>query len=240
MKMNLKTMIIAMTAILVMMLTAAPVSASEGYVDDLKVTKNSKAVKTVTTRTGSSTSVGFSYTGYSEKTPTWKTSNTKIATVKKNSNGTAKVVGKKAGTVKLTAELEGEKVTCTVKVKSSWVGTKDCYTELNKYRKAAGKKALKQDKQLVKVAKIRAEEMAKSGKFSHTRPNGKSGLTLIKGNIYKGENIAMGQRTGKQVSTAWYNSKGHKKNMLKKQYKKVGIAGYEHNGVIYWAQVFSS
>ena len=82
--------------------------------------------------------------------------------------------------------------------------------------------------------------MAKTGKFSHTRPNGKSGLTLIKGNKAKGENIAMGQKTCAQVSKAWYNSKGHRANMLRKNFKKVGIACYEYNGVTYWAQVFSS
>ena len=82
--------------------------------------------------------------------------------------------------------------------------------------------------------------MAKNNKFSHTRPNGKSGLTLIKGNLHKGENIAKGQKTGKEVTQAWYNSAGHRKNMLRKEFKKVGIACYEYNGVTYWAQVFSS
>ena len=82
--------------------------------------------------------------------------------------------------------------------------------------------------------------MAKSGKFSHTRPNGKSGLTLIKGNLHKGENIAKGQKNCKDVSVAWYKSTGHRTNMLRKQFKKVGIACYEYNGVTYWAQVFSS
>ena len=87
--------------------------------------------------------------------------------------------------------------------------------------------------------------MAKSGKFSHTRPNGQSGLTLIKGNKAKGENIAMGQKTCEQVTKAWYNSKGHRDNMLSgnkasKKFTKVGIACYEYNGVTYWAQVFSN
>ena len=237
MKMNLKTMIIAMAAILVMMLTAAPASASEGYVD---VTKNGSSVNSVTTTAGSYTNVGYRYCGTAAAAPTWKTSNSKIATVKKYSNGTAKIVGKKAGKVKVTIEVGGQKDTCTVTVKSPWVNTNDCYSQLNKYRKGAKKGALKKDAALEKIAKTRAEEMAKTGKFSHTRPNGKSGLTLIKGNKYKGENIAMGQRTCKEVSVAWWNSPGHKKNMIKKQYKKVGIAAYEYNGVIYWAQVFSS
>ena len=82
--------------------------------------------------------------------------------------------------------------------------------------------------------------MAKTGIFSHTRPNGKSGLTLIQGNLHKGENIAKGQRTCAEVVKAWYNSTGHRYNMLKKQYTKIGIAAYEYNGVIYWVQHFSS
>ena len=98
---------------------------------------------------------------------------------------------------------------------------------------------LKKDASLEKIAKVRAEEMAKSGKFSHTRPNGKSGLTLIPGNVAKGENIAMGQKTCKQVSQAWYASPGHKKNMLRYNFTRVGIACYEYKGVTYWAQVFA-
>ena len=82
--------------------------------------------------------------------------------------------------------------------------------------------------------------MAKHSKFSHTRPNGKQGLSLITGNKWKGENIAMGQKTCKAVSKAWYNSKGHRENMLRKQFTKVGIACYEYNGVTYWAQMFSN
>lgn len=123
---------------------------------------------------------------------------------------------------------------------NGFVSTKACYTLLKKYRRSAKKKSLKRNVKLEKIAKIRAKEMATSGKFSHTRPNGKSSLTMIKGNVYKGENIAMGQRTCKEVSKAWYRSSGHRKNMLKKQYRKVGIAAYRYNGVIYWVQVFSS
>ena len=123
---------------------------------------------------------------------------------------------------------------------NGFVGTKACYTQLNSYRRSAKKKVLKRNANLEKIAKIRAKEMAISGRFSHTRPNGKSSLTMIKGNVYKGENIAMGQRTCKEVSRAWYRSSGHRKNMLKKQYRKVGIAAYRYKGIIYWVQIFSS
>ena len=120
------------------------------------------------------------------------------------------------------------------------VNTRACYTQLNNYRRSVKKKALKRNSKLEKIAKIRAKEMAASGKFSHTRPNGRNALTMIKGNVYKGENIAMGQRTCREVSGAWYGSPGHRKNMLNKKYRKVGIAAYRYNGIIYWVQVFSS
>ena len=121
-----------------------------------------------------------------------------------------------------------------------FVSAGSCYKLLNSYRKSAKTGGLRRDANLEKIAKIRAKEMATTGKFSHTRPNGKSSLSMIKGNVYKGENIAKGQRTCQQVSAAWYRSPGHRKNMLKKQYRKVGIAGYKYKGIVYWVQVFSS
>jgi len=142
-----------------------------------------------------------------------------------------------------TATLTVNAAGTTVAVKKNtarWVKTKGAYSELNRYRKKAKVKVIKKDLGLEKIAKIRAKEMAKYNKFSHTRPNGKSGLSLIKGNVYKGENIAVGFRTCASVTRAWYNSRGHRNNMLRKQFKKVGIACYEYNGVRYWVQMFSS
>ena len=233
---GMKKILITLAAVLALGFTAVPASAATYNVvkiDIPQTTVNMKAGQNVGLRTS------ISYTGTAPKSfnVTWTSSNSSVATV---SGGNVKA--KKAGTVKITAKVNGKTDVCTVKVSkgtSKFVSAAGCYAPVNNYRKgkAAG---LKKDANLENIAKIRAKEMATTGKFSHTRPNGKSGLTLIKGNIYKGENIAMGQKTTSAVSKAWYNSAGHRKNMLKKQYKKVGIAGYEYNGVIYWAQVFSS
>ena len=122
--------------------------------------------------------------------------------------------------------------------KGSYVNVTSCYSTLNKYRKSARKKTLSRNTVLENAAKTRAKEIVK--KFSHTRPNGRSGLSIIKGNVYKGENIAMGQKTCAAVMRAWYNSSGHRQNMLNKYYRKAGIAGYKYKGRMYWVQLFSS
>ena len=60
----------------------------------------------------------------------------------------------------------------------------------------------------------------------------------------KGENIACGQETVDQVMEDWaeedykYGGQGHRRNMLYKKFKKVGVACYEVNGYKYWVQCF--
>ena len=171
------------------------------------------------------------------KTVTWTSSNTAVATV---SGG--KVTAKKAGTATITAKVGTKSATCKVTVKAAtsgkFIAVNDCYTKLNSYRASSKLGNLKKDTTLENIAKTRAKEIVQN--FSHTRPNGKSGLTLISGNVYKGENIAKGQKDCAAVMTAWYNSAGHKANMLNKNFTRVGIAGFEFNGTIYWVQIFAS
>ena len=51
-----------------------------------------------------------------------------------------------------------------------------------------------------------------------------------------GENIAMGQKTPKEVVQAWMNSEGHRANILNGSYTHIGV-GYVANGN-YWTQEF--
>ena len=243
MKKSTRAIVITIIAIMVMAIAAVSANASSSKVTSVDIKKAS-----TTLNVGKSEGLALSY-AYAGEAPdtddiTWTSSNPSVATV---SNGTVKA--KKAGTATITVDFDGEEDTCTVTVKGSaskWINTNGAYTELNKYRKAKHQKALKKSAKLEKIAKARAEEMAKSGKFSHTRPNGKSSLTMITSKSAghkisaKGENIAMGQKTCKEVSKAWYNSTGHRANMLRKNFKYVGIACYEYNGVTYWAQIFSN
>lgn len=113
---------------------------------------------------------------------------------------------------------------------------------VNQERAKAGLPALTTNKTLQAAANKRAQEIKQS--FSHTRPNGSSPFTVLNeyGISYKsaGENIAYGQKTPEAVMNAWMNSSGHRANILKNGFGKVGIGVYKVNGVLYWTQLFTN
>lgn len=54
-----------------------------------------------------------------------------------------------------------------------------------------------------------------------------------------GENIAMGQRSSREVISSWMNSSGHRANILNRGYRRIGVACYTTpDGTIYWCQQF--
>ncbi len=55
-----------------------------------------------------------------------------------------------------------------------------------------------------------------------------------------GENIAYGYQTPKAVVAAWMKSPGHRENILRKQFTRIGVgAAKDKNGVYWVSQVFS-
>ena len=114
---------------------------------------------------------------------------------------------------------------------------------VNEDRASLGLSPLKMTSGLNKVAKLRAEEIATL--YSHTRPNGKSFGTAyddlgVKCKSIRGENLMYGVSTAEAFFKAWYNSPGHKANMERKEYTKIGIYVYkDSNGVLHAAQEFS-
>lgn len=111
---------------------------------------------------------------------------------------------------------------------------------VNKVRAKKGLCTLKLDSSLSKAAFDRAREIVKL--FSHTRPDGTSFDTIINGygSSFVGENIASGQKDPTEVMTGWLNSLGHKANILKTDYKDIGVGVYLYEGIIYWVQIFGS
>ena len=115
---------------------------------------------------------------------------------------------------------------------------------VNKERSNAGLSSLRADSQLNKLAQMKAEDMAKNRYFSHTSPTYGSAFDMMNqyGVSYRtaGENIAKGQKTAQSVMTGWMNSPGHRANILKSGYTRLGV-GYalDAGGTPYWVQIFA-
>lgn len=111
---------------------------------------------------------------------------------------------------------------------------------VNQIRASYGLGKLTLNEELSRVARIKAEDMAKNRYFSHTSPTYGSPFDMIRsfGISYRtaGENIAMGYSTAKAVVDAWMNSEGHRANILNASFTQIGV-GYTANGN-YWCQMF--
>ena len=114
--------------------------------------------------------------------------------------------------------------------------TNEIIRQVNSERTRYGLNVLTVDSELSQAAYIRATEIAR--RFSHTRPDGSSWSTVARN--AKGENIAMGYGYPDKVMAAWLTSSGHRRNILKSSYGSIGVCAYNHNGIIYWVQLFGS
>lgn len=97
---------------------------------------------------------------------------------------------------------------------------------VNQERKAQGLKPLTVDMQLVKLARMKSQDMIDKNYFSHTSPTYGSPFEMMKNNgvSYRtaGENLA----GASSVTTAHknlMNSDGHRKNILNSNYTHIGI-----------------
>ena len=108
---------------------------------------------------------------------------------------------------------------------------------VNEERAKAGLPALSWANDLASAANIRAEELVQN--LSHTRPDGSVCFTIFpSGYPWMGENIAWGQTTPADAMNWWMNSPGHRANVLKEEYKYLGVGCYYHGGRYYWVQAF--
>ena len=121
----------------------------------------------------------------------------------------------------------------------------------NALRKENGVAALRVNDRLMQAAQVRADEMAASGVYSHTRPDGRKSNTVTDSR-YTGENIHsiselylnQQQKTlSEAVVNLWSNSKAHADNMTSSRYGEIGVGlarGVNQNGLDCWycVQVF--
>ncbi|MEI4768228.1 CAP domain-containing protein [Psychrobacillus sp. FJAT-51614] len=108
----------------------------------------------------------------------------------------------------------------------------------NQERAKQGLKALQIDTKLTQSAQAKSQDMKDKNYFSHTSPTYGSPFDQMKsfGVAYKaaGENIAMGQRSAKEVVDGWMNSPGHRENIMNPSYTHIGV-GLSDSGY-YWTQ----
>ena len=118
-----------------------------------------------------------------------------------------------------------------------FIDTSSMLAMVNNKRIEAGVGNLSISSSISESAKIRAKELCT--KYSHTRPDGSEWHTVS--SLVYAENIAAGQSSVQSAFNSWFNSPGHKTNMLNGGYKTIGIAGYYCPGTAYsyyWVQLF--
>lgn len=103
---------------------------------------------------------------------------------------------------------------------------KEVFDLINKQRTNNGLAALKNDSEVQRVARIKAQDMVDNNYFSHASPTYGSPFDMLKSFkiSYKtaGENIA-GNSSNSSAVTAWMNSSGHKANILNSNFNYTGI-----------------
>ena len=96
----------------------------------------------------------------------------------------------------------------------------------NAERKRYGLAPLEVDAELLESARKHCAWMTRRRRLQHARRA-------------VAENIAMGQRTSKDVVRAWMNSSGHRANILNRSHRRIGVAAYRtEKGTIFWCQQF--
>ena len=116
-----------------------------------------------------------------------------------------------------------------VKLSETAAAKQDIIDRTNALRREKGVAALTVNDKLMQAAQVRADEMAASSVYSHTRPDGRKYITVTDC-PYIGENIHLiGEWQIRDSSLpsfaveAWKNSAAHLKNMLNTRYHAIGV-----------------
>lgn len=116
---------------------------------------------------------------------------------------------------------------------------------VNIQRKKANISPLILDEKLNKLAKIKVDLVIKEGKLNHYAGGYNSLGEFLKeygiSYLAVGENLAVKTKNPEDTMNLWMNSKGHRANILNKNFKNIGISsGIDKEGNIYWVQIFTN
>lgn len=121
----------------------------------------------------------------------------------------------------------------------------DIVARTNALRAERGIAALAADDQLMRAAQVRADEMAATGTYSHTRPDGRKYYTVtdcrqVGENIHQIPLLYLAQQKTALAETlvySWSKSAGHMENMTDESYAAIGVGlarGTDSNGMECW------
>lgn len=104
----------------------------------------------------------------------------------------------------------------------------DVIEATNRAREKAGQRPLQVDRSLSRAAALKAENMFDRDYWDHYGPDGETPWQFIRGQGYDysvaGENLARDFQTGEGVVAGWMRSREHRDNLLKSDYKDMGVA----------------
>lgn len=204
--------------------------------------------------------------GKSQKNIRWKSSNPAIVTVSKTGKATAKKAGTakvtaKIGSKKLTCKITVKKTGVSSSIKKNAKQNAKLYhkqivrmlNETNRYRIKNGLPKLKLNKKLTEIACYRSVEMARKDKMSHVRPDGTRAKDLLRQYGFKcrsvkeniGADLSMNADDPVDIDDSvdfveiWYDSTSHRRNMLNKKAKQIGIGiAFANEWTVYYTQLF--
>lgn len=121
----------------------------------------------------------------------------------------------------------------------------DIVDRTNALRREKGVAALCVNDRLMQAAQVRADEMAATGAYSHTRPDGRKYYTVtdcrqVGENIHQIPLLYLAQQKTALAETlvySWSKSAGHMENMTDESYAAIGVGlarGTDANGLECW------
>lgn len=114
---------------------------------------------------------------------------------------------------------------------------------VNQERTSRGLPALRVDPQIRDVARLHSRDMFNRGYFSHTSPDGLDPFDRMRGGgisyLAAGENIAMAP-TVPMAHRGLMNSPGHRANILRPAFRRVGIGVHKSGGQMMFTQNFAN
>lgn len=118
----------------------------------------------------------------------------------------------------------------------------------NQYRLTSNAPQLTINPLLNEAARLKAEDMAQRGYFSHNSPDNITPWEWLKkvgyDYLYAGENLALNFTDSQEVVEAWLNSESHRQNLLNPNFKEIGIGiakgTYKNQPAIFIVQFFGT